>query len=237
MDENHPKPEPDKSLMDKIAADPGIINRSVADAGEAPVVVKPVPEAVAPSAPVAAVDPAARMGNNMKAPVLNLLHPADPVEPPAAAAKPAAASGKPRRKMWPVVAAATVVVAGLGGTGYMWYSKMQAPETPVAQVTPTPIPTTTPTPAPTPSPTPTPTPVPQEVTVPAVTPTAERPQAVTVKWKSGLWLRSTPNSSNKNNIIGWMPDGAQVSVDQIGDFWWHGTYNGKTGYFAVNYTN
>jgi hypothetical protein len=33
-----------------------------------------------------------------------------------------------------------------------------------------------------------------------------------------------------------MPDGAQISVDQTGDFWWHGTYKGKAGYFASTYT-
>jgi hypothetical protein len=59
---------------------------------------------------------------------------------------------------------------------------------------------------------------------------------VTVKNPSGLWLRSSQDSSKKSNIIAWMPNGAKVSVDSIGNFWWHGTYNGKTGYFAVNYT-
>ncbi|HSH31295.1 MAG TPA: hypothetical protein VK963_01370, partial [Candidatus Saccharimonadales bacterium] len=73
-------------------------------------------------------------------------------------------------------------------------------------------------------------------TAPLATPTASNPQTVTVRSKNGLWLRSTPNSSNRRNIIGWIPDGAQVSVDQTGDFWWHGTYAGTTGYFASKYT-
>jgi hypothetical protein len=69
-----------------------------------------------------------------------------------------------------------------------------------------------------------------------VTPTTDHPQSVTITDASGLWLRSSPTSVNRSNIIGWMPKGAIVSVDQIGDFWWHGTYRGQAGYFASKYT-
>jgi hypothetical protein len=75
------------------------------------------------------------------------------------------------------------------------------------------------------------------VTAPTVAPTVDHPQAVIVKSPSGLWLRSSPDSSSRNNIIGWMRNGATVSVDATGDFWWHGTYAGQAGYFAVSYTN
>jgi hypothetical protein len=108
----------------------------------------------------------------------------------------------------------------------------------------TPKPTITPAPSESPSPTPTPTPevtpiqtsTPATVTAPTTTPTTDHPQMVTVQAKSGLWLRNSPTSVNQSNVIGWMPNNAQVSVDQIGVFWWHGTYAGKTGYFASKYT-
>jgi len=97
-------------------------------------------------------------------------------------------------------------------------------------------PTPTPSESPSPSPSPTPSTVPVTVTLPTTTPTTSNPQAVKVTSSSGLWLRSTPSSVNRSNIIGWMPKGAVVSVDQEGSFWWHGTYNGRSGYFASSYT-
>ena len=115
--------------------------------------------------------------------------------------------------------------------------------------TPTPKPTVAPTPTPTPAPSPSPTPTPQAtpaptaipspqtVTAPKETPTPEHPQDVTIKSPSGLWLRSTPTSVNKSNIIGWMPNGATIKVDGVGEFWWHGIYKGQSGYFASAYTN
>jgi hypothetical protein len=237
------KTEADKSLMDKIAADPEIINRSVVDAGETPVVVAPVSGAAVESAPHETAAVPEQMGNSNTAPMLNLLKAGEAVvAPPVKPAAEPAVAAVHKRKLWPVVAVVVVALVGLGGVGYAWYSKNQAAK-PLAQatptVTPTPVatPASTPTATPTPTPTPSPAPVPQEVTAPAVAPTAEHPQSVTVTSKSGLWLRSTPNSSNKSNIVGWLPNGAQVSVDQVGDFWWHGSYSGKTGYFAVNYTH
>ncbi len=235
MEKNDPHTESDVSLMDKIAADPEIINRSVTDTGQAPVVVTPVSSATVVGTSGAFLAQSDKMGNNMTPPVLNLLKPADDG---GLAAKPVAAH---KANLWPVFVVVGVTVVGLSGVGYMWYLNQaaepvaQAPATPMPTATASPTPSVTPEPA-APSPSPSLPPVPQEVTAPAVTPTADHPQAVTVTSKSGLWLRSTPNSSNKSNIIGWLPNGAQVSVDQIGDFWWHGTYGGKTGYFAVNYT-
>jgi len=245
MDEkNEPKPAADKSLMDKIAADPDIINRSVVDAGESPVVVAPAaPPAPAVHSEASAVTPVSeRMGTANTAPMFNLLKPPADPEGAASAVKPEAApvaAELPRpHKRWPAMVVVAVAVVGLGTVGYLWFSRNQ-PAKPIAKApatatpTPTPVPTATPVPA---TPTPSPTPVPEQVTAPAVTPTAEHPQEVTVTSGSGLWLRSTPNSSNKSNIVGWLPNGAHVSVDQVGDFWWHGTYNGRSGYFAVSYT-
>jgi hypothetical protein len=153
--------------------------------------------------------------------------------------------GKGGRKLMPLaIAAALVVVSGGGAGAYYMLKNQPAPESGLvaATATPTVAPTASPTPAVTPAPTaaptpaPTPAPAPQEVTAPAVAPTADHPQMVPVTSSSGLWLRSSPSSASKKNIIGWLPKGAQVSVDSVGSFWWHGTYNGKTGYFAVNYT-
>lgn len=245
MENDTAQPKPEKSLMDKIASDPDIINRSAAPV-EQP--VAPVPVAsVAEPAPAADVKntPAesAKMGYGKTAPILNLLKPNDVLEPGVAKPNPPLPTETVHKhKLWPAVTAVTLALAGLGGVAYMWYANNR--ETPpVAQVSPTPSPspTSTPTPTPTPSstvsPTPSPTPAPQAVTAPVVAPTTDNPQTVTVTAKSGLWLRSTPNSSSKRNIIGWMAQGSQVSVDQVGDFWWHGTYKGKSGYFAVNYTD
>lgn len=109
---------------------------------------------------------------------------------------------------------------------------------PKPSATPTPSATTSPIPSATSTPTPTPTPTtaPQTITALTTTPTKENPQTVTVTSKSGVWLRSSPTSVNQSNVIGWIPNGAQVSVDQTGDFWWHGTYKGQSGYFASKYT-
>lgn len=139
-----------------------------------------------------------------------------------------------------LVVAAILVLAISGTGGYLIISGHKTPK-PVARVTPKPK--STPAPAP-PTPTPPPpvvTPPPviaaaQTVSVPTVAPTSDHPQAVTVQSKSGLWLRSSPDSSSRANIISWMPNNATVSVDQIGDFWWHGTFNGTIGYFASKYT-
>lgn len=170
------------------------------------------------------------------APILNLLHPSDgEPEAPVVAAPPVAPETKPKRRVWPLAVAAVAVVAALGGGGYYLYAKTAA-QPQVAVASPTPPPTVTPSPVPTPSPTPAPIPAAANVTAPAAVPTSDHPQAVTVKSPSGLWLRSSASSSNKQNIIGWIPNGGTVSVDAVGDFWWHGTYGGKVGYFASNYT-
>ncbi len=155
-----------------------------------------------------------------------------------------------------LVAMAGVAVLIVAGGAYALLGHKQTPKSPsgtpkpaVAVSSPSvrpsaspstsPSPTPTPTPSATPSATPSPssTPAPQTVSQPTVTPTSSHPQSVTVKAASGLWLRSSPSSVNRSNIVGWMPDGATVSVDSTGDFWWHGTYQGKSGYFASSYTN
>jgi hypothetical protein len=172
-----------------------------------------------------------------KAPLLNLVFPVSPpLVPEAVVAK---AAGK--FPVWPVAVGAVVLLVGAGG-GYYWVF-MRHPAQPVAVATPTPTPspsasaTPTPTPSPTPTPTPSPTPTPQlTIQAPTTTPTADHPQSLRVTSNSGLWLRSSPTSVNRSNIIGWMPNGATVSVDQVGDFWWHGTYKGQAGYFASKYT-
>jgi hypothetical protein len=154
-----------------------------------------------------------------------------------------ASEAKPTRRgpMLPVVAIwmLAVIVAALIGSGYYALTLRHTANrvVPKSTATPTPLPTVTPTltPAPvTPPPTP---PAPAAVTVPATTPTVAHPQSVIVKSPSGLWLRSSPDSSGRQNIIGWMPNGAGISVDQEGSFWWHGTYRGQAGYFAISYTN
>ena len=130
-----------------------------------------------------------------------------------------------------------------GGAGvYAVHSSRQATASPTAvAVLPkaTPIATSSPTPSPSPPPSVTPTPVtvvPQTVSAPAIAPTADHPQPVVVTSKSGLWLRSSATSVNSKNIISWIPNGASVSVDATGEFWWHGSYGGKTGYFASTFT-
>ncbi|MBW3538463.1 SH3 domain-containing protein [Candidatus Parcubacteria bacterium] len=184
-----------------------------------------------------------------QAPKINLLGheepepaPPPPVQPAAATPRPSVAAPPRHRTHWPVLALAAIVLLLAGGAGYFVLGRNQAAK-PVAQ-TPaetTPIPAAEPPAAPEPKAAPPAAPpaavAPSTVTAPATTPTADNPQTVTVTNKSGLWLRSTPDSSNRSNIIGWIPNGGQVSVDHTGDFWWHGTYQGKAGYFASKYTN
>lgn len=185
-----------------------------------------------------------------RVPKLDVLH-GTPVEPPIVVALapdgpdpetavPPQAETKPRHIALWWVGVTIVVVLLAGASVYMLASKHQATPKQVSTPRPTPSATPSPTPSPAPSPspsaTPVPTPVPQTVTVPTVAPTASHPQVVTITSKSGLWLRSSPTSVNQSNVIDWMPDGAQISVDSTGSFWWHGTYNGKTGYFASKYT-
>lgn len=245
MESESPKTNPDDNLLDKIAADPEIINRSASQAAGAQIAAPADSLPEPPEVPVGEVNEAATLMDGrggFAAPTLNLLQSRgeEPLAAPTSAAD-AAVAQKPKRKLWPVAIAAAVAVAALGGGGYYLYAKNSS-NSQVAVATPAPTPTQAPSPTPTatPSPTPSPTPVPipaaVNVTAPAAVPTADHPQAVTVKSRSGLWLRSSANSSNKSNIIGWIPYGGTVSVDAVGAFWWHGTYGGKTGYFASNYT-
>jgi hypothetical protein len=226
-DQPEPKPAPAgaKSLLDKITDDPDFINRGAADAVE-PVDAKPV--AVPKSADLPEqVEPLVldRDPNFKRVLELNLL-------PPMAE--------RPHwRRAWPVVVVALVVLVGGGGAGAFVFLNRPARvarATPTPKLTPSVTPTPSPTPSPTPKPTPSATPVPETVTAPAVTPTPEHPQAVKITSPSGLWLRSSSTSENRSNIIGWMPNGATISVDAVGDFWWHGVYKGQPGYFAVKYT-
>ncbi len=256
MEPESPKPIPAGNLMDKIAADPGIINRTAAEVDG----VVSVAETISPNVSVAeagatggaqsvvaegagvSMDGRSEFGT----PVFNLLIPKEgaPAVLSGAAQVPVPVA-KSGNKVWLVSAAAALIV--LGGGGYLLFTQSNnkppvavATPTPSAAPSPTPTPspepTSSPTPAVTPSPTPTPIPVAVNVTAPAAVPTTDHPQAVTVKSKSGLWLRSSANSSNKLNIIGWIPYGGSVSVDAVGAFWWHGKYGGKSGYFASNYT-
>jgi hypothetical protein len=191
-----------------------------------------------------------------RVPRVDLLH-GTPVEPPIAGTPPSAPAvptsqvvdkkteaGKPRNMApwWAGVTAVIVVLAA--AMTYILLSKHNSVvslsptprSTPSATSTPSPSPTPSLSPSPSPTPTPSATPVPQTVTVPTVAPSSSHPQQVTITSKSGLWLRNSPTSVNQSNVIDWMPDGAQVSVDAIGSFWWHGTYQGKAGYFASKYT-
>lgn len=118
---------------------------------------------------------------------------------------------------------ALVIIVGLGTGSFLLLSKEKS-QKPVS-----PPPKTVPAPPP-------PVPAAQTVTAPAITPTVDRPQTVIVQSNSGLWLRSTPDSSSRSNIVGWMPKGATVLVDQVGGFWWHGAYKSTAGYFASDYT-
>lgn len=249
MEPKDTQPGEPKNLLDKIASDPEIINRGAAE----PLPVAPVP--AAPTVQAAAGSPvpaggvmqfADKPSGGVKAPQFNLLHPQELAGAPVPAATGTSGAAKPKHghRLAVVVIVLAVLLAGGGAAGYMLYVRPNATQVAVSTPAPTPTPTATPTPTPSPTETPTPTPspspapTPEQVTVtaPAAVPTVEHPQTVTVKSKSGLWHRSTPSSANQKNVIGWIPYNAQVSVDATGDFWWHGTYNGKSGYFAVNYT-
>lgn len=229
------------NILDKIAVDPEMINRDLAHA-KVPLEAKAVvaTESSHDHLPEMAEKELAAMARTGEhAPVLINLLPEKVI----------VAEVVPRKSRRPLVIGSIVVGlalvdAGIGALALA--SKWRAQ--PVAQVAPTPTPkatassTPTPTISPSPSPTPTPTPAPastpkpETVTAPVVAPTKEKPQAVTITSKSGLWLRSSADSSDRGNIVGWMPNGAVVNVDQVGDFWWHGTYKGQTGYFASKYT-
>jgi hypothetical protein len=176
-----------------------------------------------------------------KRPLIDLLHPQAPAEEASAtAAVPVAAAPVAKRKVPVALIAVAAVVVAAGAYAALarpWAGKpVVAPiSSPSASASPSPAPS--PAPSPTPSPTPNPTPSPElTITAPTTAPTADHPQTLTVTSKSGLWLRSSPTSVNKSNVIGWMPNGAQVSVDATGDFWWHGTYKSTAGYFASKYT-
>jgi hypothetical protein len=175
----------------------------------------------------------------MKAPELNLLKDMPPKVPVVVAQPEAPTHG--RRQFLLVAIGGVVMAVIVGATVYLTLHKQptKAPApTPRPVVSSTPSPTPSPTPTPSPSPTPSPTATPGlAVTQPTVTPTSGHPQVSIVTSPSGLWLRSSATSVNRSNIIGWMPKGAKVSVDAVGDFWWHGTYDGHTGYFASKYTN
>jgi hypothetical protein len=228
-----------KSLMDKIAADPDIINRGMpaVSLNEDTVQAVAPPLAVStklPDVTDTTAEPIMMQRDQIHRRVeLNLVSPISENQP----------TKRPKGKVSKVVIIAGIVVVLLGLGGTYWFVSLKIPKrvaklsaTPTA--TPSPVPTVTPSPTPVPTPTvtPTPPPVSMSVTAPAAAPTASHPQSVTVKTPSGLWLRSSPDSSNKSNIIGWIPNGGEVSVDSVGDFWWHGIYSGKSGYFAVSYT-
>ncbi|HUD10843.1 MAG TPA: SH3 domain-containing protein [Candidatus Saccharimonadia bacterium] len=206
----------------------------------APNVENPWPVAP-PAKPAEGVEPIKLdRDNGHRVPALNLLQKVV-TEPVPAAVPVAAAAGK---KKTPLVAILGIAVLGVVAAAGVYVAVARKPQpvttvvrpsaTPKASPTPTPSPS--PTPSATPSPTPSPTPVAATVTAPVTAPTASNPQAVTVTSKSGLWLRSSPTSVNQSNVIGWMPNGAVVSVDSVGSFWWHGTYRGTKGYFASKYT-
>jgi hypothetical protein len=215
------------SILDKLAADPGLINRPMH--GPA----------------TGLTSPAEQLAAAKLAPPVILLHPDEHL--------PASAPAKGHKLVLLIVSTAIFLMVSGGGAAI--YFKLQPAPAVVSVATASPVPTPTPAPTddptpsplptgsipyntPTPTPTPPPTPVPAtaDVSAPAAAPSAAHPQSVTVTNPSGLWLRSSPDSSKRSNIITWMPNGAKVSVNGIGSFWWHGTYDGKTGYFAVSYT-
>ncbi|GAC1371346.1 MAG: hypothetical protein NVSMB39_5030 [Candidatus Saccharimonadales bacterium] len=216
----HKRPD---NLLDAIAADPGLINRPLPKFQD---------ELTSPADQVAAAQ---------AAPAVVLLHPDEHLPAPVPA----------KGHKFVLLAVSVGIFLMLSGGGAAAYFALRpaasvivpALATPTPPRTPIPSPFASPSPTVSPSPTPVPTlspsPTPSSVlgvTAPTAPPSADNPQMVTVTNSAGLWLRSTPNSQNKSNIIAWMPKGAQVSVDQTGDFWWHGAYQGKTGYFAVSYT-
>ncbi len=226
--------KPGESLLDKIAADPDIINRPMGGG----------------SAQGSFSDDGTT--SDELSGKMVLLHPDEhfPVQ--------ASTTHGHRLVLLLITAGVLMVLSGGGAAAYFSFRPAPAAVTQTPTATPTPTPVASATPEPTPEPTPTPlptgsvpygptsTPAPtpkmagvlsaSDVTAPEVTPSATDPQILTVQNKSGLWLRSTADSSNRGNIVAWVPNGSQMSVDSIGDFWGHGTYNGKFGYFAVSYT-
>lgn len=153
--------------------------------------------------------------------------------PIAAAPIPPIPKSTPGRKKAYSAAVAIAALLILAGGGYYLYTGVRPEPAPDQASLPAPTPAEPEKPATPPA---APAPAPETVTAPTVAPSADNPQTVTVKAERGLWLRSSPDSSNQSNVIGWIPNGGQVSVDSTGDFWWHGTYKGKTGYFASKYT-
>lgn len=181
---------------------------------------------------------------NHLVPKMNLLDRPEPADRPVVPHEPVKLKPHSRKAAVVVLGLAALALGAGGAAAYdsVTPGPIIARATPMptaaATSTPTATPSSTPsaTPKPTTAPSPTPTQAPAEVTAPTVTPTKDNPQEVTVTSKSGIWLRSSPSSINRSNIIGWIPSGATVSVDEVGDFWWHGTYKGRPGYFAVKYT-
>lgn len=170
---------------------------------------------------------------SFKAPVLNLLR--DIPLKPIAVVPPASVASSGRKLLFAIIGG-IVFLALVGGGAFLVLPKKPAPVVIVTAPSLRPVPGASATPSPTVTPSPTATPA-LAVTQPTVAPTAGHPQSSTVTSTSGLWLRSSATSIDQSNIIGWMPKGAVVSVDSIGPFWWHGTYNGRSGYFASKYTN
>jgi hypothetical protein len=180
-----------------------------------------------------------------RVPMLNLLQrvklaPTVAVEGPVAAKKPARKHSL--LPLWTVLV--SLIVIGGGSASYIVLARKPtkaAVTRPVvvsgaSATTPPPVPS--PPPSPTPSTTPSIAPSPTPLTVSGLTgtPTASDPQSVTVTSPNGLWLRSSPTSVNRSNIISWMPLDSHVTVDSVGNFWWHGSFKGMTGYFASKYT-
>ena len=182
-------------------------------------------------------------------PLMNLLTGSkEPVAVVAAAVsplpnQPPPVAGAIKQRHWAlpiVIVGLLTLVAGVATVYGVSSGRKAAPKVAVATPTLAPSPSATPSPVATPTPSAAPSPAavaaPETVTAPAVAPTQDHPQSVTVQAPNGVWLRSSPSSVNQKNVISWIPRGGVVSVDSVGDFWWHGTYNGKTGYFASKYT-
>jgi hypothetical protein len=178
---------------------------------------------------------------SVKAPSINVLADKFGVPKPPPVTPPGTEPPKSKKPLVIAVVIGTVLLLGGITAAFVVLHPKSAPvavSTPSPTPSPSPSATPSPTPSLTPSPTPAATPTPAlALTVPSVAPTTSQPQSSVVTSPTGLWLRSSPTSVNKSNIIGWMPKGATVSVDSIGDFWWHGVYNGQAGYFASKYTN
>jgi|GEM_PF-6971976 len=152
METKPTQPSPETNLLDKIAADPEIINRSASEAVGAEITAPadslPKIHALPTAEGVKLMDGQGGFG----APTFNFLTPRDPESAAGPApAVAAAAAVKPKRKVWPMVAAAAVVVAALGGGGYYLYAK-NASNSQVAVATPSPTPASTPSPTPAPPP-------------------------------------------------------------------------------------